>query len=54
MSTINVASAILTMCLTLSNVFIQSSFSLCAMELARFSTGEPYLQAHLARAQKEA
>ena len=54
MSTTNVASAILTMCLILSNDFIQPSFSLCDMELARFGTGKPYPQTYLARAQKDA
>jgi hypothetical protein len=54
MSTTSAASATLTMCLMLSNDFIQSSFSLRDMELVRFSTGKPNPQTHFARAQKEA
>jgi hypothetical protein len=54
MSTTSVASAILTMCLMLSNDFIQSSFSLCDMELTRFSMGKLYRQAHLAKTHKDA
>jgi hypothetical protein len=54
MSTTNVASAILTICLILPDDFIHSSFSLCNMELAHFSAAIPSPQTNLTRAQKEA